>query len=94
MPEENFDLYQNGQLFLDEKLGQARLVKTIESLLQESPIERDKQILKRKYLLEEPKFLICGSLNLSLAHFDRVIWRARNRLKGIAMNREITTAIL
>jgi len=91
---ENPDLYQHDQLLLEDKLEQARMVETIQLLLQELPIERDKQILKRYYLDEEPKSSICEFLDLSLAHFDRVLFRARRRLKGIATDLEITTAIL
>jgi len=94
VPEENIDRYHCDQLFPEEQLGQARLAETMQLLIQELPIERDKQILRRKYIDEEAKGLICESLDLSLTHFDRVIARARRRLRGIAMDREISTAIL
>lgn len=92
--EGNLDLYQSDQPYLDAHLEQARLVETIHLLIQELPVERDKQILQRKYIDDEAKPSICDSLNLSLEHFDRVIGRARQRLKRIALKREITLAIL
>ena len=41
---------------------------------------RDKEILLRYYFLEQEKSTICAELDLSVAHFDRVIYRAKHRL--------------
>jgi RNA polymerase sigma-70 factor, ECF subfamily len=45
------------------------------------PVERDRAIIRRFYLDEDPKQQICQDLNLSPTHFDRVIFRARRRMK-------------
>ena len=41
---------------------------------------RDRDILHRYYLLDEDKPRICNALDLSAAHFDRVLYRARKRM--------------
>lgn len=45
------------------------------------PVERDRAIIRRFYLDEDPKQQICHDLSLSPTHFDRVICRARQRMK-------------
>jgi RNA polymerase sigma-70 factor, ECF subfamily len=45
------------------------------------PVERDRAIIRRFYLDEDPKRQICQDLNLTPTHFDRVIFRARQRMK-------------
>jgi RNA polymerase sigma-70 factor (ECF subfamily) len=47
------------------------------------PVERDRDILRRYYLFEQDKPVICGDLELSSAHFDRVLHRARRRLAAL-----------
>ncbi|HZF24946.1 MAG TPA: sigma-70 family RNA polymerase sigma factor [Steroidobacteraceae bacterium] len=44
---------------------------------------RDRQILTRFYLEEEDKESICRDLNLDAAQFDKVLHRARGRLKDL-----------
>jgi RNA polymerase sigma-70 factor (ECF subfamily) len=45
---------------------------------------RDREILMRSYLADQPKQEVCEALLLSTDHYDRVISRARQRLKEIA----------
>jgi RNA polymerase sigma-70 factor, ECF subfamily len=44
---------------------------------------RDRQILLRFYIEEEDKDQICGDLNLSSLHFNRVLHRARERYREL-----------
>ncbi|HEY7379261.1 MAG TPA: sigma-70 family RNA polymerase sigma factor [Steroidobacteraceae bacterium] len=44
---------------------------------------RDRQVLTRFYLQEEDKESICRDLNLDAAQFDKVLHRARGRLKEL-----------
>ena len=44
-------------------------------------LERDRQILLRFYMQEQTKDEICDALLLDKDHFDRVISRARKRLR-------------
>ena len=49
--------------------------------------ERDREILRRTYLLDQDKAHVCDALSLSSEHFDRVIYRAKKRLRQIAETR-------
>ncbi len=40
-------------------------------------------MLYRYYLAEEDKAAICADLGLSSLHFNRVLWRARQRFKKL-----------
>lgn len=51
----------------------------VRQLLAELKCDRDRQILQRFYLLEEDKADICADLGLSDTHFNRVLYRARQR---------------
>jgi RNA polymerase sigma-70 factor, ECF subfamily len=57
------------------------LVRQVASIVAALPTARDREIVKRFYLDEEEKTEICRSLGLSPLHFDRVIFRARQRLR-------------
>ena len=55
----------------------------VQQLINEMTVERDKDILLSYYAKEEEKKSICERLDLSSAHFDRVLFRARSRLKQL-----------
>lgn len=57
---------------------EAQLVREV---LLELDTERDRELLGRFYLLEEDKESICADLDLSSLHFNRVLFRARQRFK-------------
>ena len=52
-------------------------------LLDELGQERDREILRRFYVLDQTKKEICASLALSNEHFDRVLYRARQRFRAL-----------
>ena len=60
--------------------SQAR-AKAIRKVLKELPNLRDRQMLVRLYLNDEDKSSICRDLNLTEEHFNRVIYRARERFR-------------
>ena len=66
-----------GHVLLDERL---RLVRR---LISELRSERDRQLLYRFYIAEEDREDICRDLDLSTAHFNRVLFRARQRFKDL-----------
>ena len=45
----------------------------LEELLDQLSVERDREILRRFYLRDEDKTVICRDLGLSPTHFDRVL---------------------
>ncbi len=51
-------------------------------------VERDKEILRRFYLRDEDKSIIRRDLDISAAHFDRVIYRAKGRLRRLLNGHE------
>jgi len=54
---------------------------------EELPTERDRQLLTRFYLDGTDKQQLCRDLGLSPKHFDRVLMRARSRLRTIIERR-------
>ena len=64
-----------------EKVTHQQLVEIVLQVVRELPAERDREILKGFYLKNTPKEELCKSLNLSPEHFDRVLYRAKERLR-------------
>lgn len=56
-------------------------------LLEEMPVPRDREVLVRFYLDDEDRENICRELRLSEEHFNRVIFRARNRFRELIEHR-------
>jgi RNA polymerase sigma-70 factor (ECF subfamily) len=63
-------------------------------MLEEMPVARDREILVRFYLDDEDKESICRELQLSEEHFNRVIFRARNRFREFIEHRGFRKADL
>jgi RNA polymerase sigma factor (sigma-70 family) len=63
------------------------LAEAVAALLDELPTERDRQLLMRFYLDGTDKQQLCRELGLSPKHFDRVLMRARTRLRTIIERR-------
>lgn len=57
----------------------------VRKLLDELGVERDREILRQSYLLSLPKAVVCENLTLTPSQFDRVLYRAKRRLKDLAM---------
>ena len=53
----------------------------LKNVLNQLPIPRDREILKRFYLHEEDKNSICRDFGLKSEHFDRVLYRAKQRVR-------------
>ncbi|PZN29725.1 MAG: hypothetical protein DIU71_13825 [Proteobacteria bacterium] len=69
-------------LGLDEALEE-RLARQVWEVVADLPTARDREIVKRFYLDEDDKAAICRDLGLSPVHFDKVVFRARQRLKAL-----------
>lgn len=59
---------------------QAELVRRI---LEELPMERDRELLRRFYLGQESKDQLCADYDLSSLQFNRVLHRARERFREL-----------
>jgi RNA polymerase sigma-70 factor (ECF subfamily) len=55
----------------------------VRKLIGELPTDRDQQLLLRFYVAEEEKETICAELGLDSLHFNRVLFRARQRFKEL-----------
>ncbi|MFL6194010.1 MAG: RNA polymerase sigma factor [Thermoanaerobaculia bacterium] len=67
---------------LQESLRQEEAA-LVRRLIGELETDRDRQILYRFYIAEEDKERICDDLGLSSLHFNRVLFRARQRFKEL-----------
>jgi RNA polymerase sigma-70 factor, ECF subfamily len=67
-----------------DSLDLAALVREVLEALQ---VARDREIVKRFYLDEEEKEAICQHLRLSPLHFDKVVYRARQRMRALLESR-------
>lgn len=61
---------------IDKKVSQMEL----DRLLEQLSVPRDREMLRRYYLIDEDKEVIRRDLALSSAQFDRVLYRARRRM--------------
>lgn len=59
------------------------LSQIVRRLIEELPTARDRELVRRFYLDEEDKADICASLGLSSLHFDKVVFRARQRMRAL-----------
>jgi len=62
------------------RLERASIVRRV---LAELPSERDREILFRFYIAEDEKDSICRDLGLTSLHFNRVLFRARERYREL-----------
>jgi RNA polymerase sigma-70 factor (ECF subfamily) len=70
-------------LSLEERVDHELLAKCVRTLMTHLPMARDREVLLRFYINEEPKESICRSLDLSDLQFNQVLWRARQRFGEI-----------
>lgn len=70
-----------------EKVGRPQWAEAARRVLDEMPVARDRDLLMRFYLHDEDKGEICRELHLSEEHFNRVIFRARNRFRELLEHR-------
>jgi RNA polymerase sigma-70 factor (ECF subfamily) len=68
---------------LSKKLSNEKLTQIVKQVMNELPTERDKDLLYRYFVYGQNKQQICDEFELTRAHFDRVLHRARSRLKQI-----------
>lgn len=64
------------------KVSRAEICNHVRDLINGLSTERDREILNRFYVYEEDKPKICEQLGVDSTHFNRVLFRARQRLKS------------
>ena len=55
----------------------------VRKILQSMPVERDRELLIRFYVYDQDKQQICRELGLNSLHFNRVLFRAKNRFRSL-----------
>jgi RNA polymerase sigma-70 factor, ECF subfamily len=70
-------------LSLEDRLDHELLAKHVRDLMDHLPVQRDREVLERFYLHEEPRTTIRESLQLTDMQFNQVLWRARQRFGDI-----------
>jgi RNA polymerase sigma-70 factor (ECF subfamily) len=55
----------------------------VRNLLDELPVPRDREILIRTYLEDHDKSAICEALGVDSAHYNRVLFRAKQRFREL-----------
>ena len=66
----------------DDSVERASTTSLVRKMLDELPNDRDRELMRRFYLLDQPKEEICRVLGLAPGNFDQVIFRARARLRA------------
>lgn len=64
------------------------------SALDRLSVSRDREVLKRFYLMDEDKDRICSDLGLSKTHFDRVLYRAKQRMRNLIVEEKGLKSLL
>jgi len=67
----------------EQQMTNQQLGQTLDDLLASMSTSRDPEILRRFYFIGDSKKELCDIFNLSEAHFDRVLFRARERFKKL-----------
>lgn len=78
-------------LSLEERVEGEQRAKCVRELMRELPLERDREVLERFYLHEEPRTVIRESLHLTDLQFNQVLWRARVRFGEILRKHGLVT---
>jgi len=78
----------------EHELDTRKLRESLEMALNNLGKPRDQEILRRFYLRDEDKEEICQDLQLSEAHFDRVLFRARQRMRNLINRKKDLKALL
>lgn len=70
-----------------ESVQDSHRAQAVRRMLRELNSPRDREVLVRYYLQDQERAQICRSLSLSEQHFNRVIFRARERLRVLLESR-------
>lgn len=80
---DNIDIHPVDQPDLANSLNEKQLSEIVTQVIHELPTERDKELIFRFFIYGHEKRTICDEFSLTPAHFDRVLHRARSRLKQV-----------
>jgi RNA polymerase sigma-70 factor (ECF subfamily) len=66
-----------------ERLFRENVAQQVRRVVAQLPVARDREVVRRFYLEEQHKAAICRDLGLSPINFDKIVFRARRRLKQL-----------
>jgi len=81
--QESLDIFEDAKSDVLSNLEWDDGINHVKQIMAELPTERDKDILTQFYFEDQDKTDICQNLDLSSEHFDRVLYRAKQRLKAL-----------
>ena len=81
--QESLSNLRDEALSVEERLDHEQLAECVRTLMGQLPQQRDREVLERFYLREEPRTAIRESLQLTELQFNQVLWRARQRFGDI-----------
>jgi len=68
-----------------DTLSREQIAASVRALLDELPVDRDREVLIRLYLMDQDRDRICDALGIDASHFNRVLFRAKQRFKALLM---------
>ena len=71
-----------------DEVSRQQVAAAVAGLLNELGVTRDREILRRYYVDEADKAQICGELDISPTHFNRVLFRAKQRFRTLLLREE------
>lgn len=71
-----------------EEVSSEQVGAAVRALLGELKTPRDREILMRLYLHDEDKASICASFGIDATHFNRVLYRAKQRFRKLLLDTE------
>lgn len=66
-----------------DNVSSEQVQRIVRTLLGELAVPRDREILVRTYLKDEDKAAICEKLGIDSAHYNRVLFRAKQRFREL-----------
>ncbi len=66
-----------------DNVSREQVQRIVRKLLDELPVQRDREILIRTYLDDHDKSSICEALGVDSAHYNRVLFRAKQRFREL-----------
>ena len=70
------------------EVSREQIARCVRQLLDELPTPRDREILQQYYIDDRSKEDICLDLNLDALHFNRVLFRAKQRFRELMVRAE------
>lgn len=81
-------IIEDAKASVETYLERKDIIRYVKQIMQELTTNRDQEILTAFYLKDEDKVSVCEKLHLTSTHFDRVLYRAKNRLKELINNKK------